>query len=565
MLITGLALLSVVLSTKPAVIPATVNSPGFDADYHQVVLSPPPLETGDGNLLVSAADFLPLFGGSADWYKGKGILRGTRTAVVNIGSKEAVVGGESYLMDTSALVINDKLYVPLDLVGNIMGLSTVPKDGGTGRLLLPQVYGKEGLRFRYYPVYYIQSRYDPTRGQLQGELLLAYQNPYSFSLSKLHFNLPANTLYGNGAGIAVTGVMVDNNPVEFESQKCRLVVPLPKNLPPKRTVYLAISFTTTVPEGETRIGRSGSSSTLAGWYPILAPRGSDGWQGVADAGYGEPYFSDASYYRVHLELPSEYQVIASSKLTGHQSKTHSTIWTFNSEHPIREFTFAVSSTWQFTTGKAGPVQLVVASNGEPAETAMVYAREALEFFQEIYGPYPYSYLNIAFVPLENFAGMEYPGLVLLSSLAPFSPSVVVHEIAHQWWYNLVGNDSIREAWIDEGLAEYSTLLFYRKYNPAFYHSKLTEIAYLADMSPRPLNLPLGKYANEQAYRNVVYGHGVWAWLELEKHTGAERLWEALSYIQKYYRYQIINQEDLAIIMTYFGRLPEGYFNRYFGT
>jgi aminopeptidase N len=44
--------------------------------------------------------------------------------------------------------------------------------------------------------------------------------------------------------------------------------------------------------------------------------------------------------------------------------------------------------------------------------------------------------------------------------------VIVHEIAHQWWYGLVGNNQTSNAWIDEGLAEYSTLLFYDN-NPEY--------------------------------------------------------------------------------------------------
>ena len=39
-------------------------------------------------------------------------------------------------------------------------------------------------------------------------------------------------------------------------------------------------------------------------------------------------------------------------------------------------------------------------------------------------------------------------------------SVIVHEIAHQWWYGLVGNNQIRTPWIDEGLAEYCTAVFF---------------------------------------------------------------------------------------------------------
>src|SRR5699024_2251727 len=38
--------------------------------------------------------------------------------------------------------------------------------------------------------------------------------------------------------------------------------------------------------------------------------------------------------------------------------------------------------------------------------------------------------------------------------------VIAHEIAHQWWYGVVGNDEFNEAWIDESLTEFSTALFF---------------------------------------------------------------------------------------------------------
>ena len=66
-------------------------------------------------------------------------------------------------------------------------------------------------------------------------------------------------------------------------------------------------------------------------------------------------------------------------------------------------------------------------------------------------------------------GMEFPNLVLISdSLGSYETytTVIIHEIAHQWWYGIVGNDQYNYGWLDEGLAEFSTALFYDK-NPSY--------------------------------------------------------------------------------------------------
>lgn len=66
-------------------------------------------------------------------------------------------------------------------------------------------------------------------------------------------------------------------------------------------------------------------------------------------------------------------------------------------------------------------------------------------------------------------GMEYPNLVYISnSVTNYTDykNVIIHEIAHQWWYNMVGRNAYKYAWVDEGLTEYSTALFYEK-NPNY--------------------------------------------------------------------------------------------------
>jgi hypothetical protein len=565
-----IGLLALVLFSGPAAVPGPIQSlPEIivkEITFKEVVLDPPPLEAG-GHILVSAGDFLPLAGGSADWYKNRGILRGSKGAAVAAGSLAAEVDGVPRRLDVAPVLVDDKLYIPLNLALEVLGLPDAGRMGAAPEqestdIRLPPLKGRAGLHFRYYPVYDLQARYDPARGQLAGELLLAYQNPYLVPLRKLYFNLPAKAQYGNGAKLTVSRVYINNRPVPFNSRGSSLEIFLPLNLAPRETLFLSLSFTTQVPPGAARLSRNGDLLMAAGWYPILAPRTGDTWTGVAGTSYGDPYFAADAYYRVRLAMPPGYQVLASARETGRQEGGDWTVWTFNSEYPIREFAFTAAPDLQFTTRQVGTVQLVTAARDEQAAAALEAAGRALEFFQAIYGPYPYSYLHLAFVPLDNLAGMEYPGFIILSNRKNYSPATVVHEVAHQWWYNLVGNDSIHAAWIDEGLAEYSTLLFYRQRDPVLYQAKLAEIGRLAEQTAQPINLSLEEYGNEQVYRQAVYNRGAIFWLELEAVAGTARLQQALAYVQRYYRYEIVPPQAMIAILTYYGKLAAANFTSY---
>ena len=110
----------------------------------------------------------------------------------------------------------------------------------------------------------------------------------------------------------------------------------------------------------------------------------------------------------------------------------------------------------------------VAAGQAVLETAV----KALSLYSEIFSGYPRPYFAV--VEAEFADGLEYDGLIFVSrnyhagySGTPrdFLILLVAHEVAHQWWYGLVGNDQAGEPWLDESLATYSELLYYERYHP----------------------------------------------------------------------------------------------------
>jgi aminopeptidase N len=102
------------------------------------------------------------------------------------------------------------------------------------------------------------------------------------------------------------------------------------------------------------------------------------------------------------------------------------------------------------------------------------AAQALQYFENLFGPFPYSRLAISQIP-GNF-GQGWPELVYLPTLSflrkseryelglpekaedLLSHGMVAHEIAHQWWGNLLGWKTYHDQWLSEGLATYAAAL-----------------------------------------------------------------------------------------------------------
>jgi aminopeptidase N len=103
---------------------------------------------------------------------------------------------------------------------------------------------------------------------------------------------------------------------------------------------------------------------------------------------------------------------------------------------------------------------------------------AMEFMSSNFGPPPLKTLTVS--PIPGAFGQGFPGLLYLSTLAYLNPNELpmpvrtesqrrffsellhAHEVAHQWWGNLVTSVSYQDEWLMEALANYSALLFLEK-------------------------------------------------------------------------------------------------------
>jgi aminopeptidase N len=139
--------------------------------------------------------------------------------------------------------------------------------------------------------------------------------------------------------------------------------------------------------------------------------------------------------------------------------------------------------------------------------ALDWAAKALTVYQKEFGAYPYRELDVVETG-TTAGGIEYPGLVAVASRfysdanrqAVFE-SATVHEVAHQWWYNVVGNDQVNHPWLDEALAQYATYRYFQDaYGEAggqgFIESLASRWATVG-RGKKPISLPVGDYTAKE--------------------------------------------------------------------
>jgi hypothetical protein len=222
----------------------------------------------------------------------------------------------------------------------------------------------------------------------------------------------------------------------------------------KRAV-IGFDLTMTAPERLEQFGRSGAYSFFGNALPVLAVHDSAGWQLEPDVGIGESYYTLAADFVVRLQHPAAVQVpatgITSTALRG------KTVTTTSIAKQVRDFAFAAGPFRQSTATSPGGVKVRTWWTDSVPPAAVADARPdaltAIDDFSRRFGAYPYGELDLVLNgKWTSFSGMEYPGFVLL--VAPQSP--VVHELAHQWWYGIVGNNEYADPWLDESFAVYAT-------------------------------------------------------------------------------------------------------------
>ncbi len=407
--------------------------------------------------------------------------------------------------------------------------------------------------------------YDPTGPTLAGTESAIYTNRQSAALNEIYFRLFAN--YPNsGAKITVSRVTLNGSAVNpsLEAQDTALKVPLASPLAPGAQVSLTLDFNVAIPRNApghyADLIASDYVTTLPSVYPLIPAYDTKGWHLEVPPPYGDLVYADISMYTASITAPAAVTVIASgstvnTKDNGNGTKTWKIIGA-----PMRDFDINFTDKLQKASGTVGGV--TINSWYDPQDTqggsdALKYATDAFTDYQKRFGDYPYSELDVVATP-TTAGGIEYPGVIVINQDLYRGQErqrgafefTVVHEVAHQWWYGLVGDDQVNYPWVDETLANYSSLIYYQDIHGSQAGQQIMQQVFLAPYEraknagqDAAVNQPVSAFS-EANYSAIVYDKAPFFYDAIRKKMGDDKFFQFLRNYFQQYRYKIAFPDDI---------------------
>ncbi|MGO4790539.1 M1 family metallopeptidase [Paenibacillus sp. 2KB_20] len=347
--------------------------------------------------------------------------------------------------------------------------------------------------------YYIQARLNEKNMTMQGSSMVTYRNTSQDTLNQLVFHTYADANRSKSTqtsmfkrsneaisknqpdkkpedflgGIDIQGVNANSQALEFHNKDQALTIQLKEPLQPGATISVHMDFSLKIPYGSQRLSYYQDIVNGAHWFPVLSVYDEEKHQWNTtpySPSFESDYYTSADY-EVEFNVPDAYQVAMPGTITTRNNvepgrKVVSTV-----ANNTREFVFFASPNFKVdSVTRDGLTIEYLYFDNEPGKKQVIdryidQAFKAIEFFGDKYGAYPYPEFRIVESYVEGVA-IEYSRVIQMGQVHtqadPAQDTVFVHEIAHQWFHALIGNDSEKESFLDEGFADFSKVYYAEK-------------------------------------------------------------------------------------------------------
>jgi hypothetical protein len=352
--------------------------------------------------------------------------------------------------------------------------------------------------------------------------------------------------------VKITALHINNIPSTYTLKKDTLEIPLNSKVKVKENIQVNIDYEFTLPHEGLRFTQNGKDLHLAQWYPMV-PTYNKGWNKEDYKFRGESYHTFFSDFELEMDVPTKYTVVTSSDRDNALADGEKVTL-----KEVNEVFIALLDNPSIQSKRVNDINVKVFSNEQYKDfenEILEIATQSIKYFDENIGNYASNELDI----IVGGLGMEYPNAITVGNIYDTEvldleslKRMVVHEIAHQWFYGMINNDPFHEAWLDEGMTELAKKLFYSDYkNEEFSFENQKKFS---ETLPLPVNLSLDQYKDIEM-SSYVYGKSTTSLgLLMQKYGGKETAKDFLKKYFNYYKFKHINTEEFVRFTKFYFEL-----------
>ena len=375
---------------------------------------------------------------------------------------------------------------------------------------------------------------NPTEKIVSGDVI------YDFEVLK-----PIDTIKIDAQNMTFSNIKVNGKSISFlnTTKQLQLIFPFKKgknkltfeySAKPKQTMY----FVGSEENNNLEIWTQGQGKYTSHWFPSFDD------------------VNEKVVFNLNIVFNKDYQVISNGLLQFKSELDGLCVWNYRMQKPMSSYLLmlAIGKYDKISQkSKSGiPLELYV----EPKEVSKLEptyrnSKQIFDFLETAIGvKYPWEIYKQ--VPVRDFlyAGMENTSATLFTTRYVVDSvgfedrsytNVNAHELAHQWFGNLVTAESGKHHWLQEGFATYYALLAEKEiYGEDYFYAKLYESAQQLKFASRTDTIPV---LNTKASSLSFYQKGAWALFVLQENIGQKAFKKAVKMYLKKHSFQNVNTQD----------------------
>lgn len=362
---------------------------------------------------------------------------------------------------------------------------------------------------------------------------------YSFEVIK-----PTDTIRIDAKNMAFSEVQLNSKDCHFVVNKNELLLIFPfkegtnslsfqYTAKPKQSMY----FLGNIETDNLQIWTQGQGKETSHWFPSFDD------------------VNEKIIFELEITFNKNYEIISNGVLKSKTIDKDNIIWNYQMKKPMSSYLLMVvagkfSKKQQTTKSKVPMLLYSETSNESQSEPTYRYSKNIFDFLEkEIAVKYPWEIYKQ--VPVRDFiyGGMENTTATVFSTHYVVDSigfadrnycNVNAHELAHQWFGDLVTAQNSKEHWLNEGFATYYALLAEKKlFGNDYFYYKLYEIAQQLEQASSQDNTPI---LSDKASTLAVYKKGAWALVILRENLGEKKFRKVISNYLKKYAFLNVNTE-----------------------